>query len=104
MGLPDQVVLETQTPRDNHLAVLGQRLADRAERLLDRGVDEAAGVDDDEVGAGVVGRGGVTLGPELGEDSFGIYKCLGTAERNKPDLRAFYRNRLEEEIPETGSR
>jgi hypothetical protein len=34
-----------------------QRLTDRVERFLHRGVDEAAGVDDDEVGAVVRLRG-----------------------------------------------
>ena len=93
-----------QAAGDDDLAVLRKGFADRVQRLLDRGVDEAAGVDDDEVGAGVVGRGEVTLGPELGEDPFRVYKCLGTAEGNEPDFRAFYRNRLAEGIPGTGSR
>ena len=101
---PDQIGFETQATRDDDLAVLGQRLADGAQRLLDRRVDEAAGVDDDEVGAGVVGRGDVALGPELGEDPFRVYKCLGTAEGNEPDFRAFYRDRLAEGSPGTGSR
>jgi hypothetical protein len=68
-----------QTPRDDHLAVLGERLADGAERLLDRGVDEAAGVDDDEVGAGVIGRGGVALGAQLREDALRIDQRLRAA-------------------------
>ena len=49
------VALGAEAAGDDHLAVLGERLADRVERFLDGGVDEAAGVDDDEVGA-VVGR------------------------------------------------
>ena len=99
MRVPDQVVLETQAPRDNDFAVLGERFTDRAERLLDCRVDEAAGIDDDEIRAGVVGCSDVTLGPELGEDPFGIYERFGTAERYKPDFRAFYRNRLAVGIP-----
>jgi hypothetical protein len=99
-----QILFKTQAPRNNNLAILGERLADRVQRFLDRGVDEAAGVDDDEIGAGVIGRGDVALGPKLGEDALRVYKCLGTAERNEPDLRAFYRNRLVEGIPGTGSR
>jgi hypothetical protein len=50
---PDDAVLRAQAAGDDHAAVLLQRLADRAERLFDRRVDEAAGVDDDEVGAAV---------------------------------------------------
>ena len=75
----DDIAFRTQTPGDDNLAVLGERLADGAERFFDRGVDEAAGVDDDEVGAGVVGRGDIALSPELGEDPFGIYECLRAA-------------------------
>jgi hypothetical protein len=74
-----QIFFKTQAPRNDDLAILSERFADGAEGFLDRGVDEAAGVDDDEVGAGVVGRGDVTLGPELGEDSFGIYECFRAA-------------------------
>jgi hypothetical protein len=101
MRVPYQIRFDPQAPGDDDLAVLRERFADGAQRFLDRGVDEAAGVDDDEVGAGVVGRGVVALGPQLGEDALRVYKCLGTAERNEPDPRAFYRNRPVEEIPET---
>jgi len=105
---------DAQTASNNHLAILGERLADRAQRFLDRGVDEAAGVDDDEVGAGVVGRDEVALGPQLREDALRVYKCLGTAEGNEADLgrgrgpvllpKAFYPDRLAEENRGTGSR
>jgi hypothetical protein len=79
MGLFYQVFFETQASRDDDLAILGERFADGAEGFLDRGVDEAAGVDDDEVGAGIVRRGEITLCPELGKDSFGIYECFRAA-------------------------
>jgi len=71
--------LRPQAAGDDDLAVLLQGFADGVQRFLDRGVDEAAGVDDDEVGAGVVGRGDIALSPELGEDPFGIYECLRAA-------------------------
>jgi hypothetical protein len=65
-------VLRPQASSDDDLAVLGERLADRAERLLDRRVDEAAGVDDDEVGAGVARRGRVALRAQARQDLLGI--------------------------------
>ena len=104
MGSLYNAFFRAQATGNNDLAVFRQRLADGIQRFLDRRVDEAAGVDDDEIGAGVVRRGDITLGPQLGEDALRVYKCLGTAERNKPDFRAFYRNRLGEEIRGTGSR
>ena len=75
----DEFFFDTQTTCDHDLAVLGQRLADRVERFLHRGVDEAAGVDDDEVSAGVIGRGGVTLGAQLREDALRVDERLRTA-------------------------
>ena len=68
-----------QTARDDNLAILRKRFPDRPERFFDGGVDEAAGVDDDEVGAGVVGRGGVALGAQLREDALGVDERFGTA-------------------------
>jgi hypothetical protein len=68
-----------EAPGDDHLAVLGERLADGAERLLDRGVDETAGIDDDQIGAGVIGRGGVALGAQLREDALRIDQRLRAA-------------------------
>jgi hypothetical protein len=74
----DDVLPDTQAPRDHDFAVLGERLADRLERLLDRGVDEAAGVDDDEVGTGVILGGFVALGAQLREDALGVDQRLRT--------------------------
>src|SRR5258708_11540745 len=104
MGGLYNAFLCAQAAGDDDLAVLRQCLADGVQRLLDRGVDETAGVDDDEIGAGVVRRGEVTLGPQLGEDALRVYKCFGTAEGYKPDFRAFYRNRLAGGNRGTGSR
>ena len=78
-GLND-ALFRSQAAGHYDLAVLRQSLADGVERLLDRGVDEAAGVDDDEIGARVVGRSGVTLRAKLREDLFRVYECLRTAE------------------------
>jgi hypothetical protein len=72
MSVPDDVLLDPEATGNDDLAVLGERLADRMERFLDRGVDEAAGVDDDEVGAGVVLGGVVALGAQLREDALGV--------------------------------
>ena len=57
------------------------------ERFLHRGVDEAAGVDDDEVRAVVVRRGGVALGAQLREDALRVDQRLGAAEGDEADLR-----------------
>ena len=69
-------------------AVFCQRLADRVERLFNRRVDEAAGVDDDEVSAFVRRAGGVALGGELRDDQFGIDQRLGTAQGHESHRRS----------------
>ena len=46
-------VLGAEAAGHDDLAVLGERLADRVQRFGDGGIDEAAGIDDDEIGAGV---------------------------------------------------
>jgi hypothetical protein len=74
-----QSSLDPETAGDHHFSVLRERLADRIERFADCGVDEAAGVDYDEVGARV-GRGrSVALGAQLGEDALRVDQRLGTA-------------------------
>jgi len=78
MDLRDHALLRAEAAGDDHSSVLVERLADRVERLLDRGVDEAAGVDDDEVGVVVRGRGGIALGAQLREDALGVDERLGT--------------------------
>ena len=50
-ALGDLLGLGAHAAGDDHLAVLGERVADRVERFRLRAVEEAAGVDDDEVGA-----------------------------------------------------
>ncbi len=50
MSFPDDVSLGAEAAGDDYSAVLGERFADGVERLVDRLVDEAAGIDDDEIG------------------------------------------------------
>ncbi len=80
-------VLGAQAPGDDDLAVFRQRLADRIQRLRDGRVDEAARVDDDQVGAVVGGGDRVPLGAQLRQDLLGIDQCLGAAERDEADAR-----------------
>src|SRR5262245_33470655 len=87
MRVLDDAALRAEAAGDDHPAVLGERLADRVARLLDRRVDEAAGVDDHEIRAGVVGRRPVALRAELGEDALGVDERLGTAEGDETDAR-----------------
>ncbi|CAN0621223.1 protein of unknown function [Burkholderia multivorans] len=67
-----RALLRAEAAGDDHLAVFVQRLADRVEAFLHRFVDEAAGVDDDEIGA-VIGAGDlVALRAQLGDDLLGV--------------------------------
>ena len=55
IGITNTLLLHTETTRDDDAPVLGHRLADSLKAFLFGGVEEAAGVDDDDIGARVVG-------------------------------------------------
>ena len=83
-----RVLLRAEAAGDDHATVLGQRLADRVERLLHGRVDEAAGVDDHEVGAIVRLRRLVAFGAQLREDLLGVDERLRATERDESDARS----------------
>ena len=63
-----------------------QRLADGVQRFVDGGVDEAAGVDHDDIRGVVGGRDCIPLRAQLGEDALGIHQRLGAAEADEADF------------------
>ena len=87
--IPDDVALGAEAAGDDDAAVLGQRLADRVERFLHRGVDETAGIDDDQIGIVIGRRHHVALGTQLGQDVFGVDGGLRATQRNEADGRDF---------------
>ena len=62
-ALADQLGLLAHAAGDDDAAILGDRLADRGQALLLGGIEEAAGVDQDDVGAGIIGRHGIAVAP-----------------------------------------
>ena len=62
-----------------------QRLADGIERFGHGFVNEAAGIDHDQVGAFVLVGDLVALGAQLRDDALGIDECLGAAQRDEAD-------------------
>ena len=48
--------LRAQAAGDDHLAVLGERLADGIQRFVHRRIDEAAGIDHHQIGRAVARR------------------------------------------------
>ena len=76
-----------QATRDDDAAVLLQRLPDSLQRLIDRGVDKAAGVDDNDIGGVVAGSHLIPFSPQLRKDPLGIHQGLGAAEADESDFR-----------------
>ena len=68
----DNVALGAETACNDDLAVFIQRFTDGVERLLNCGIDKAAGIDDNEVRIIVTRRDFVALGAQLGQDTLGI--------------------------------
>ncbi len=56
MRVADARFLDAEAARDDDAAVLGHRFADGLEAFVLGAVEEAAGVDDDDIGAGIVGE------------------------------------------------
>ena len=82
----DHLGLLAHAAGDDHPAVLGDRLADRAQALLLGGIEKAAGVDQHDVGAGIIGRHLIAVGAQLGQDAFAVDQRLRAAERDHADL------------------
>ena len=83
----DDVGFVAHAAGDNHPAILGNRLADRLEALFLGRIEEAARIDQHDVGPGIVGRHLVPVGAQLGQDTFAVDQRLGAAERNHADAR-----------------
>ena len=85
MGGADRIGLFAHAAGDDHAAVLGDGLTDRGEALFLGGIEEAAGVDQHHVGAGIVLGKGIAVGAQAGEDALGIDQRLGAAEADHAD-------------------
>jgi hypothetical protein len=79
MSIEDALRTRPKATGDDHFAVLLERFANRIEGFVDRGVDESAGVDDHEICGIVVAGDGITLSPQLSEDTFRIDERFGAA-------------------------
>src|SRR5262245_12304624 len=86
MSLPDDIALRSEATGDDDLAVLRERFADGVERFLDRFIDEAASVDDDEIGVLVTGSNEIPFGTQLRQDPFRIDQRLRATEGDETDL------------------
>ena len=86
IGRLDLLGLGAHAAGDDDLAVFGHGLADGAERFLLGAVEEAAGVDDDEVGAVMLARQLIAFGAQPRDDALGIHQRLGASQGNKADF------------------
>ena len=87
MRVANHTGFRAEAARHDHAAVLGERFADGVERFGARAVEKTARVDDDDVGASVVGRGLVAFGAELAQDPLGIDERLRATQAHEADFR-----------------
>ncbi len=85
--IPRRVLPGAEAAGDDDLAVFRQRFADGVERFLDRGIDEAAGIDHHEVSTVISAGDFITLGAQPGQDLFRVGRRLGAAQRHEADGR-----------------
>ena len=86
VGGRDALRLRAHAAGDDDLAVFLQRAADGRKRLRFGAVEKAAGVDDDEIGAGVLARELVALRAQPRDDALAVHQRLRAAERNEAHL------------------
>ncbi len=72
---------------DDDATVLGDCLADRGKAFLLGRIEEAAGVNQHDVRAGIISGHLIAVGAQLGEDALAVDQRLGTAERDHADAR-----------------
>ena len=85
MRVAHHIALGPQTAGDDHFAVLVQGFADRVQRFGHGGINEAAGVDHHQVGAGVAAGNIVAFGAKAGICSESL-EALGQPSDTKPIL------------------
>ncbi len=83
----DAAFLDAHAAGDDDAAVLGHRLADGVQAFGLGAVEEAAGVDDDDVGALVIGGDLIAFGAQARDDALAIDQRLRAAERDEANLR-----------------
>ena len=76
----DRLSLFAHAAGDDHAAILGDRLADRGQALFLGGIEEAARIDQHDIGPGIVGAHRIAIGAQPGEDPLGIDQRLRTAK------------------------
>jgi hypothetical protein len=85
-AVADLARLRSHAAGDDNLAVVRHGLADCAKRFRLGAVEEATGVDDDEVGACMLLGQLIALGAELRDDALGIDEGFWAAERHEGDF------------------
>ena len=83
----DLIFLGAQAAGDDHLAIFGQGFTNGFERFLYGAVDEAAGVDDHQLGIVVAIDHLIPFGAQLGQDPLGIHQIFRTAQGDEADAR-----------------
>ena len=83
MPVENLLRLRSQAPGDDDFAVLGQRFADRIERLIHGGIDEAAGVHHHEIRRAVARGHLVPFGAQAREDALRIDERLGASQADE---------------------
>ena len=79
----DLIFLGAQAAGDDHLAILGQCLANCFQGFLYGTVDKAAGIDDDQFGIVITVDHIVPFGTQLGQNSLRVDQIFRATEGNK---------------------
>ncbi len=81
----DRFRLIAHAAGDDHPAIFGDGLPNRFEAFLLGAVEKAAGVDEDNVRAGIVAAHRITIRTQARQDALAVDQSLGAAKRNHAD-------------------
>ena len=82
----NHVWLCAKTACDNDFAIRFDRLSDGIEAFVARAIEEAACVDQHQIGAVIVAADLIAFGPQARDNAFRIHKRFWAAERNDTDF------------------
>ena len=76
----DRFSLLAHAAGHDHAAVFGNRLANCGQAFFLGGIEETAGVDQHDIGPGIVRAHGIAIGAQPGQNPFGIDQRLRAAK------------------------
>jgi hypothetical protein len=98
-GIQNKLPIRAEAARDYHIGTMLQSLADDIQRLFDRILDKAAGVNNHRVRILIGGADLIPLLHKKSDDVLGIHQILAAAQRNKSNPKSAHKHLVKKLFP-----